>query len=54
MDNMKVTPKYIKLMDIGTKTYTEYDFGAMAVEVFDEYPDALRMKLGHRNGCVHS
>lgn len=50
VDNLVITPKYIKLMDIGTKSYTEYDFGPMAVEVFDEYPEAIKMKLGH----IHS
>jgi len=54
VDHLVVTPKYIKLMDIGSKSYTEYDFGPMAIEVFDEYPEALTNSKNIKLGHIHS
>ena len=39
-DSLVLKAQNFHLMDIGTSTYTEYDFGPEIMDMYDEYPDA--------------
>lgn len=54
MESIEIIPEHIKLMDIGTATYTEYDFTPYMLDVFDEFPDLLDPDKGYRMGHIHS
>jgi len=45
--NFELEAKHIFLMDIGTAGYTEYETDGDIVDIYDEIPEAMEMKLGH-------
>ena len=46
-EDFKLTAKHIFLMDIGSAGATVYETDADIVDLYDEIPEAMDMKLGH-------
>jgi len=46
-EDFKLEAKHIFLMDIGTAGSTSYETDGDIVDLFDEIPEAMEMKLGH-------
>ena len=46
-EDFELEVKHIFLMDIGTAASTDYETDGDIVDIYDEIPDAMSMKLGH-------
>jgi len=46
-ESFELTAKHIFLMDIGTAGATDYETDGDIVDIFDQIPEAMEMKLGH-------
>ena len=46
-EEFELEAKHIFLMDIGSTAFTEYEPDGDIVEIYDEIPEAMEMKLGH-------
>ena len=45
--NFELKVEHIFLMDVGSMAFTEYETDGDIVEVYDEIPEAMEMKMGH-------
>lgn len=46
-EDFECTAQRMFLMDVGSETYTEYEFGEVIMDVYDKYPELMDMKIGH-------
>lgn len=46
-DEIEITVGKFLLKDIGTAAATEYDFGSEIVDLYEDFPELMEMKMGH-------
>lgn len=47
LENMILTIHGLWLLDVGTESFTSYDFDEKILDAYDENPDFMSMKIGH-------
>jgi len=46
-DKVEIEVKHFMLKDVGSAAYTEYEFGEEMVDLYEEMPELMQLKMGH-------